>query len=708
MLKSTAGGGGIGMRRCANAAELARGVRRRSQRLGPGALQATRASTSRSYVERARHVEVQIFGDGRGQVLALGERDCSVQRRNQKVIEETPAPGLSAGDARARCSTAAVRLGRSRAATARRARSSSSSTRATEPSTSSRSTRACRSSTASPRRSPASISSSGWCARRPASRSAADARARAARRRHRGRALRRGSGAATSSRAPGVLTEVGFPPRRRASRLGRARAPRSRPSTIRCSPSSSSRGDDARRRPVDGLRRALDRDAASPASRPTSPTCARSLAPPAFAPGDVHDRPARRRSPIAPTTIDVHRRRARRPPCRTTPAASATGHVGCPAVGADGRARRSGSPIAWSATPRTPPASRCTLTGPTLRFQRDAVIALAGAPTCGATLDGAPVPRFGAGRRPRRADARARPVRGRRLPRLPRRARRPRRPRVSRQPRRRSRSGGFGGHGGRALPPGDVLAPGPAGPVAARARPRCPNALTPAARRRAGRSACSTARTARPTSSPTTTSRRFFATGVEGPLQLQPHRRAPHRPEARAGRARDGGEAGLHPSNIHDNAYAVGTIDFTGDMPIILGPDGPSLGGFVCPATIVARRAVEDGPAQARRHACASCRSTREDARRGARAQEREHRDARGAAAGPPTARDRGRRPTSPLLRQLPAADDRAARSSIGRDGDDNLLVEYGPPRPRSGAALPRARAHAGARGAAASRASSI
>jgi urea carboxylase len=49
----------------------------------------------------------------------------------------------------------------------------------------------------------------------------------------------------------------------------------------------------------------------------------------------------------------------------------------------------------------------------------------------------------------------------------------------------------------------------------------------------------------------------------------------------------DGGEAGLHPSNIHDNAYAFGTIDFTGDMPVILGPDGPSLGGFVCPATIV-------------------------------------------------------------------------------------------------------------------------
>ena len=49
----------------------------------------------------------------------------------------------------------------------------------------------------------------------------------------------------------------------------------------------------------------------------------------------------------------------------------------------------------------------------------------------------------------------------------------------------------------------------------------------------------------------------------------------------------DGGEAGLHPSNIHDNAYALGSIDFTGDMPVILGPDGPSLGGFVCPATVI-------------------------------------------------------------------------------------------------------------------------
>jgi urea carboxylase len=56
-------------------------------------------------------------------------------------------------------------------------------------------------------------------------------------------------------------------------------------------------------------------------------------------------------------------------------------------------------------------------------------------------------------------------------------------------------------------------------------------------------------------------------------------------PRPRWARA-DGGEAGLHPSNIHDTGYAFGAVDLTGDMPIILGPDGPSLGGFVCPLVV--------------------------------------------------------------------------------------------------------------------------
>ena len=93
ILKSTAGGGGIGMRVCHDAAEL-REHFDSVTRLGK-----TNFSDGAVYLEkfvtRARHVEVQIFGDGRGNVLALGERDCSLQRRNQKVVEETPAPNLS-------------------------------------------------------------------------------------------------------------------------------------------------------------------------------------------------------------------------------------------------------------------------------------------------------------------------------------------------------------------------------------------------------------------------------------------------------------------------------------------------------------------------------------------------------------------------------------------------------------------------------------
>ena len=49
----------------------------------------------------------------------------------------------------------------------------------------------------------------------------------------------------------------------------------------------------------------------------------------------------------------------------------------------------------------------------------------------------------------------------------------------------------------------------------------------------------------------------------------------------------NGGEAGLHPSNVHDCEYALGSVNFTGDQPVILTRDGPSLGGFVCPVTIV-------------------------------------------------------------------------------------------------------------------------
>ncbi len=92
MLKSTAGGGGIGMQLCWDSEELARSFES-VKRLGSNNF-ANSGLFLEKYVQNARHIEAQIFGDGKGNVVALGERDCSVQRRNQKVIEETPAPAL--------------------------------------------------------------------------------------------------------------------------------------------------------------------------------------------------------------------------------------------------------------------------------------------------------------------------------------------------------------------------------------------------------------------------------------------------------------------------------------------------------------------------------------------------------------------------------------------------------------------------------------
>ena len=143
------------------------------------------------------------------------------------------------------------------------------------------------------------------------------------------------------------------------------------------------------------------------------------------------------------------------------------------------------------------------------------------------------------------------------------------------------------------------------------------------------------ARTARPTSSPAATSRTFFATDG-GPLQLRPHRRAPHRPEAAWAR-RDGGEAGLHPSNIHDNAYAIGADRLHRRHADHPRPDGPSLGGFVCPASIVERRAVEDrascGPATRVRFVPVARRRTRACSPRARRSRRRVARSAPAATA---------------------------------------------------------------------------
>ena len=109
MVKASAGGGGKGMRVVADAGDL------------PAALASARREALSAFGEETlllekaliepRHIEIQIFGDSHGAVIALGERECTIQRRHQKVIEETPSTALSP-DQRARMSAAAVAIGR--------------------------------------------------------------------------------------------------------------------------------------------------------------------------------------------------------------------------------------------------------------------------------------------------------------------------------------------------------------------------------------------------------------------------------------------------------------------------------------------------------------------------------------------------------------------------------------------------------------------
>ncbi|HYL78797.1 MAG TPA: biotin carboxylase N-terminal domain-containing protein [Bryobacteraceae bacterium] len=109
LIKASAGGGGRGMRIVRDRAELAEALEsaksEADRSFGDGSLLIER------YIEGARHVEIQIFGDTHGNVIHLFERDCSVQRRHQKIIEESPSPALT-DDLRSRMGDAAVALGR--------------------------------------------------------------------------------------------------------------------------------------------------------------------------------------------------------------------------------------------------------------------------------------------------------------------------------------------------------------------------------------------------------------------------------------------------------------------------------------------------------------------------------------------------------------------------------------------------------------------
>ncbi|MEJ3405194.1 urea carboxylase [Rathayibacter sp. YIM 133350] len=321
--------------------------------------------------------------------------------------------------------------------------------------------------------------------------------------------------------------------------------------------------------------------------------------------------------------------------------------------------------------PAGAPGLEITATGPTLRFSSPVLLALTGAPVS-ATLDGVEVPLW----EPVEAPAGSTLVIG-----------------TIAGPGLRSylavrggldvplylgsastfTLGGFGGHGGRALLPGDVLRPGssdsdaehPAFPAGTRLG--LVGGATPHDRRPALTSTWQVGVTEGPHAAPDFFTRAdmdaFY--GADYEVHYNSARTGVRLLGPRPAWARsDGGEAGLHPSNIHDNPYAIGAIDFTGDTPIILGPDGPSLGGFVCPAVVASGELWKLG--QLRPGDTVRFVPVREAEAAGLLHERSSF-----------TVRTSGGDGDDGVIARLDASDDRPS-VTYRRDGDENLLVEYG------------------------------
>jgi urea carboxylase len=572
MIKSTAGGGGIGMQLAHTANEL-REKFETVRNLGRNNFKDDGLFLEK-FVTVARHIEVQLFGDGRGNVIALGERDCSTQRRNQKVIEESPAPNLSP-EARAALCDAAVQLGREvgyRSAgtvefvfdvQANAAYFLEVNTRlqvehgVTELVT--------------------GLDLVEWMLRVAAGEPPDFA---AYCHEPRGHSIQVRIYAEDPGKnfqpSSGLLTEVAFPEDARCDRwieAGTEVSPFYDPLVAKLMVHAGTRdaaitklGEALAASRIEGIE--TNRDYLQQV-----------VASDVFKRGEIFTAYLRD-FPYRPRTLEVLDGGT------MTTVQGYPGRLGYWAVGVppsgpmDGLSFRLGNRLLNNLEGAA--GLEMTITGATLRFNIATTICLTGA-EMRARLDGEPVRYW------RPVQVRAGQtlsvsaidgpglrtyltVRGGLdLPKY-----------LS------SRStftlGKFGGHGGRALRVGDVLklrypdAPEVDGPS-------LPPELEPRLT-----SAWEIGAIYGPHGAPDFFTpddiAMFFRT--EWKVHFNSARTGVRLIGPKPQWARtDGGEAGLHPSNLHDNAYAIGAVDFTGDMPIILGPDGPSLGGFVCPAVIV-------------------------------------------------------------------------------------------------------------------------
>ncbi|AQZ94671.1 urea carboxylase [Halopseudomonas phragmitis] len=578
MLKSTAGGGGIGLTRCDDEAALIDAFES-VKRLGQNFFSDSGVFLER-FVDNARHVEVQIFGDGLGNVIALGERDCSLQRRNQKVVEETPAPHLPAAT-RERLLEASVSLGKAvnyrSAGTVEyiydAARDAfyflevNTRLQVEHPIT-----EAC-----------TGVDLVEWMTLTAAGQPPAL-----------NELVIEPKGAAIEVRlyaedpvrdfqpSPGVLTEVQFPEHARIDTwvaTGTEVSPYYDPMIAKLIVHGHDRADaigkmrealNATRiagiaSNLDYLRQIIDAEFFAAGEVATNRLASFAYQPPVI-------------EVLQPGTYSS---------VQDYPGRAGYWSVGVPPSGPmDDYAFRLGNRIVGNHDSAA--GLEFTLIGPKLRFHVDTVIALTGAASA-AHLDGQPLPfwtpitvKAGQVLDMGKAETGCRSYlavrNGIDVP-------------VYLGSRSTFALGQFGGHAGRTLRAADMLPiSNPALAACTTPAPLFEPAPAPAGLIPEYPQEWEIGVLYGPHGAPDFFTdeaiEMFFSTAWEvhyNSNRLGIRLNGPKPTWTRS----DGGEAGLHPSNIHDTEYAVGSINFTGDMPVILTKDGPSLGGFVCPATIV-------------------------------------------------------------------------------------------------------------------------
>ncbi|MGH6833484.1 MAG: urea carboxylase, partial [Methyloceanibacter sp.] len=571
MIKSTAGGGGIGLQLVDGPEQIAP-MYERVERLARNNFKDAGIFIEK-YIARARHIEVQIFGDGRGNVISLGERDCSAQRRNQKVIEETPAPNLP-DKTRAALWETARRLGQSvnyeSAGTVEYLYDAETdafyflevNTRLQVEHGVTEEVYA--------------VDLVEWMVRQAAGEMSpldqTGIKPRGASIQARLYAEDPGRDFRPSS---GLLTHVVWPEDVRVEtwvESGSEVSPFYDPMLAKIIATGANR-DEA----LSKLQTALD--ATEIGGLETNLDYLRQLSRlDVVSRGEMLTRTLQTFAYKA-DTIEVLA------PGTQTTIQDWPGRVGYWAVGVppsgpmDSLSFRLANRLVGNDEGAA--GIETTLSGPTLKFNSDTIICLGGA-ELSATLDGEPVPYWQpvavkAGQVLKLGGVKGPGVRAYIAVRGS----------IDVPEYLGSRStftlGKFGGHAGRTLKTGDVLhigaAPGgvpKAAALLAELKPRLTHAWDIGV-------------LYGPHGAPDFFDPEyidtFFAADWEVHYNSNPTGIRLIGPKPLWART-DGGEAGLHSSNIHDNAYAVGTINFTGDMPVILGPDGPSLGGFVCPATL--------------------------------------------------------------------------------------------------------------------------